>query len=448
MTTRAGMVGSFDSMRARRSTPTRPTIEPTDRSMLRVRTTSVWPTATTAIDGHAGADPGERPRATGSPGSGWRRRHATAMMIRTSVSSRSCSGRTCGSSTTHHAVTPRRRRGALLAHRGRQDPLRACASARPRIAICRPSRITRIRSLIASTSGRSELIRMIAIPSCGELVDQLVHLDLGADVDARAWAHRGSGRADASPAICSGRPSAGCRPTAWRPAPRPTARGCAAVRGTFRGRAPRPIGGSARSVQVPRERAAARCSPRSTAGTPAPARVGPRSSRRSRRRSASCGWRIADRLCRRGAIVPVSAGAMPNRARPTSVRRAPTSPAKPSTSPARSSNDTSLKTPSRPSPRTSRTTLAGLRRRPLEAARLTVRPTISRIAIAGVSSRPGSSRYPAAVAQDGHPVGDLEDLLHPVRDEQDRDALAPEDWRRSGTADGPRGRRAKPSARP
>ena len=53
---------------------TRPTIEPTDRSMFRVRTTSVWPTATTAIDGHARADPGERPRPRDSRRSAWRRR--------------------------------------------------------------------------------------------------------------------------------------------------------------------------------------------------------------------------------------------------------------------------------------------------------------------------------------------------------------------------------------
>ena len=84
----------------------------------------------------------------------------------------------------------------------------------------------------------------------------------------------------------------------------------------------------------------------------------------------------------------MSAGAMPNRARPTSVRRAPTSPAKPRTSPARTSNDTSPKTPSRPSPRTSRTTSPGSPGVRWKKS-LRVRPTISRIAIAGVSSERG-----------------------------------------------------------
>ena len=54
----------------------------------------------------------------------------------------------------------------------------------------------------------------------------------------------------------------------------------------------------------------------------------------------------------------------------------------------------------------------------------TSRPTISRMAAAGVSSRAGRGRDPAAVAQDRDPVGDLEDLLHAVRDEEDRHALA------------------------
>ena len=61
----------------------------------------------------------------------------------------------------------------------------------------RPSRMTTIRSLMASTSGMSELMRMIAIPSCGELIDHLVDLGLRADVDAAGRLvedqHAGSG---------------------------------------------------------------------------------------------------------------------------------------------------------------------------------------------------------------------------------------------------------------
>ena len=39
---------------------TRPTMDPTDRSTLRVRSTSTWPTATVGDDGRAGRDVGER----------------------------------------------------------------------------------------------------------------------------------------------------------------------------------------------------------------------------------------------------------------------------------------------------------------------------------------------------------------------------------------------------
>ena len=107
-----------------------------------------------------------------------------------------------------------------------------------------------------------------------------------------------------------------------------------------------------------------------------------------RSRSASCGMRIVTGLPSRR-IVPVSAGAMPNRASPTSVRRAPTSPAKPSTSPARRSNETSLNTPSRPEPTDLEDDLAGSLPASAGRTRSASRPTISRIAIAGVSSDRG-----------------------------------------------------------
>src|SRR6185295_15676839 len=99
---------------------------------------------------------------------------------------------------------------------------------------------------------------------------------------------------------------------------------------------------------------------------------------------------------------------MPNRAIPTSVRRAPTRPAKPSTSPACSANEMSRNTPSRPSPRTSRTTSPGA--------------TGERRGQLG----PGPGRHPAAVAQDRHAIGDLEDLFHTMRDEEDGHPLVPE----------------------
>jgi hypothetical protein len=38
----------------------------------------------------------------------------------------------------------------------------------------------------------------------------------------------------------------------------------------------------------------------------------------------------------------------------------------------------------------------------------------------------GGGADPPAVPEDGDPVGDLEDLVHPVRDEEDRDATLAE----------------------
>ena len=59
-----------------------------------------------------------------------------------------------------------------------------------------------------------------------------------------------------------------------------------------------------------------------------------------------------------------------------------------------------------------------------------------------------SGRDPSAVAEHGHAIGDLEDLFHPMRDEQDRDTFPPQGSRRSRTAVAPRGRTAKPWVRP
>ena len=48
----------------------------------------------------------------------------------------------------------------------------------------RPSHITAMRWLSRSTSGSSDEMTMIALPSRGQLVQQPVDLALGADVDA------------------------------------------------------------------------------------------------------------------------------------------------------------------------------------------------------------------------------------------------------------------------
>ena len=71
--------------------------------------------------------------------------------------------------------------------------------------------------------------------------------------------------------------------------------------------------------------------------------------------------RAADRTTRPSTtIVPLSAGAIPKRARPTSVRPAPTRPAKPTTSPACTSKFTSSNVPARPEPLDAQDGLAGL----------------------------------------------------------------------------------------
>ena len=124
---------------------------------------------------------------------------------------------------------------------------------------------------------------------------------------------------------------------------------------------------------------------------------------------------------------------MPNSASPTSVRRAPTRPANPSTSPARTSNETSLKAPSRPRSRTS-----GPPRRDRPASAGTVaerraRPCPGWRSPASASAR-GRVDIQPAVTQHGHPVGDLEDLFHPVRDEQDGDALSSQGVGRSANS--------------
>ncbi len=102
------------------------------------------------------------------------------MIRRSRLSSRICSGRMCRCSQfmRRTAWSPG------LAHGRGHHPSPGSASSRSKIAICRPSRMTRTRSLIASTSGRSDEIMMMPMPSRGELADHGVHLGLGADVDA------------------------------------------------------------------------------------------------------------------------------------------------------------------------------------------------------------------------------------------------------------------------
>ena len=120
-------------------------------------------------DGHAGADAGERPgrevvRDLGREEHGDRDddqdEDQLAELLRADVPQHGCImaaargrrlGRSCRSGRASWPIAAARTRSWV-------------ASARSRIAICRPSRMTRMRSLVASTSGRSELIRMMADP--------------------------------------------------------------------------------------------------------------------------------------------------------------------------------------------------------------------------------------------------------------------------------------------
>ena len=190
ITTGAGIVGSFDSIVPLKYA-TRPTIDPTERSMFRVSTTSVCPTATTAttatlvlmrVNVRADRNSGICGREERGHGDDDQDENQFAEALRPDVPQHGLhhgrplvvGGRGC---RLVHL------RCVVLAHRGGQDALGG-GSSRRRIAICRPSRMTRMRSLVARTSGRSELIRMMAMPSCGEVVDDAVHLGLRADIDA------------------------------------------------------------------------------------------------------------------------------------------------------------------------------------------------------------------------------------------------------------------------
>ena len=124
---------------------------------------------------------------------------------------------------------------------------------------------------------------------------------------------------------------------------------------------------------------------------------------------------------------PESARSAPNSSRASSVRPEPSSPATPTTSPGCSSRSNGAIAPVRPrfSAR-SRGVSDGVRRsvrRSTSSSTFRSRPIMARTS----SSLPTVGRRVLAdhrtVAQHGHPVGDLVDLVEEVRHEQDRDAL-------------------------
>ena len=120
-------------------------------------------------------------------------------------------------------------------------------------------------------------------------------------------------------------------------------------------------------------------------------------------------------------IVPPSAGATPKIASATSVRPEPTNPAKPSTSPERTSNVTPSKDPSRRRPSTLKATSPGSLRHPVEeVGQLPPDHVTDQRRLGDVRDRPG--RDVLAVAEHGDAITQLEDLVEPMADEEDRHA--------------------------
>ena len=119
-------------------------------------------------------------------------------------------------------------------------------------------------------------------------------------------------------------------------------------------------------------------------------------------------------------IEPAVAGWIPNSASATSVRPEPIRPAKPRTSPRLRSKRHVFEDACRcRDPCTDRIDVALFGRRALLEEHLAAHHVRDRPLRRHVGARPG--RNQPAVAEHRDPVGDLEHLLHPVADEDDRD---------------------------
>ena len=263
-------------------------------------------------------------------------------------------------------------------------------------------------------------MRMIARPRRGELGDDPVDLDLGADVDAAGRLVEDQDAGLRSPATWRARPSAGCR----RTAPRRPGRRRSSGRGTA-------------SRERARERALAPTRGRAAAGTAAAGSAGSRSRRsRSRARGPPGGGPRGRRRCRRPSprtgsakptglparrTSPASRWSIPNRTRATSVR--------PGADEAGHADDLARADREARRPRTRRRATgrrprAGRRRSAVSTFgnSVTVRPTMCRIRSAVVSSAVGVGDDVLAVAQHGRAVAQVEHLAQAMADEQHRDA--------------------------
>ena len=179
---------------------------------------------------------------------------------------------------------------ARLAHRGRQDALRR------RLGAVEDRHLPALAHDQDPVAHGEDLGQVGADQDdrdafLGELVDDLVDLGLGPDVDpARGLVEDEHARMRVQPLAQHDLLLVAARQRGDRHLDR-RRRGCAGGRGSAPRRRPRPIAGSARVDPGSGPGSAARCWPRSTAGRRGPAPVGPRSSRRcaAGARPAGCG---------------------------------------------------------------------------------------------------------------------------------------------------------------
>ena len=301
------------------------------------------------------------------------------------------------------------------------------ASARSSMPATVPPCITAIRSLMPRISGSSDEIIRIARPRAGELAHQPVDLGLGADVDAlRRLVEDQHRRLRRQPAgqrhlllVAAGEVADRRRRSTRVLIAEPLRRS------RRRPRRSRPKSSSPQRRDRAEDRRAS-CWPRPTCRGSRRGGGGPRARRRCPARRPRAGESIAHRLAR-------AAGSRPRR--PASGRRgrAPARsgprrrarPGRRSRRRGRSGRRRARPTPGSRAPRTSSTDVAERHGRAWGRPPTSSRPTIIRISSARSTSAIGRVPTSVAVAQDGHAVGDLRQLLEPVRDVDDPDALRP-----------------------
>ena len=215
------------------TSPAKASSEPTERSMPAVRMTKVMPTASRPVI--------DTCRMTLNRLIGERKRGSTMANSRHQHDEEDQRREAGEEAEDVEALSPAldrcRRVGHVRLLRHAQRRLRARASSSPsgfpasprRAAISpvtRPSRMVTIRSLIASISGSSDEMAMTAMPASRHLEQQVVHLDLGADVDAARRLVDDQHLRAGAPASAPAPPSAGCRRRGCRRAARARPCGC------------------------------------------------------------------------------------------------------------------------------------------------------------------------------------------------------------------------------